>query len=43
MGCGAGGRFTRSGAVIEASVGDAGLFAGKPAPTPDRWWTHIGG
>ncbi|AVD91996.1 hypothetical protein C4Q27_06000 [Pseudomonas sp. SWI36] len=22
--------------------GCAGPFAGKPAPTPDRWWTHIG-
>ncbi|PKF23324.1 hypothetical protein CW309_27890 [Pseudomonas hunanensis] len=31
MGCGVGGRFTRSGAA-EAYVDDVGLFAGKPAP-----------
>ncbi|AUZ60530.1 hypothetical protein PRJ_3952 [Pseudomonas sp. XWY-1] len=25
------------------TVDAATVFAGKPAPTPDRWWTHIGG
>ncbi len=24
------------------TVAVACVFAGKPAPTPDRWWTHIG-
>ncbi|ADR61863.1 Hypothetical protein, conserved [Pseudomonas putida BIRD-1] len=25
------------------TVAAATVFAGKPAPTPDWWWTHIGG
>ncbi|MCO1619416.1 hypothetical protein M8C81_02260, partial [Pseudomonas putida] len=25
------------------SVAAATVFAGKPAPTPDRWWTQVGG
>ncbi|CAO3308705.1 hypothetical protein METHP15_430012 [Pseudomonas sp. P15-2025] len=25
------------------TVAAATVLAGKPAPTPDWWWTHIGG
>ncbi|MPT07947.1 MAG: hypothetical protein E2580_03770, partial [Pseudomonas sp.] len=25
------------------TVAAATVFAGKPAPTSDRWWTHVGG
>ncbi|CAO3311014.1 hypothetical protein METHP14_640001 [Pseudomonas sp. P14-2025] len=25
------------------TVAAATVFAGKPAPTPDWWWAHIGG
>ncbi|QNV68688.1 hypothetical protein F7661_24980 [Pseudomonas sp. CFA] len=25
------------------TVAAATVFAGKPAPTPDRGWTHVGG